>query len=452
VVAIFIGYYYMTRYTFLSALTQASFAVDLHPFFKIPNFHSIKGFLKDSYLLVDVFFWPMVFVLIPTILMGASFPLISFLALSRQNKEGKTVGTVYFFNTSGNVLGGIVTGFLLLPYIGTELTLLGFSLTGLFLGLFVSRFGGKQILFIKRISLVIILSLFSIFLFPKDGQLYDTMHIAPGNDYESFFEEGRDGTIMTYQYQEEVWNYINGLTHGGRPSPGTYYHVIDAMSYVPKIENVLIIGYGTGSTTETVLKNKDIKKVTLVELNKTLIKNLKKLPVFDEMLNDNRLNIIIDDGRRFLLQSNEKYDLICIDALRLTTSYSNNLYSRQFFVLINQHLTGRGIFMVATRKNSVVLNTVLSVFEHVQSNSGVSVASNMPFDKNMERRRRMFESYFPAYKEDILRIDSERSRYIIDTKEIEKRTIDYPINEDWKPITEYFIGLKVKEKLFFYQK
>jgi len=62
--------------------------------------------------------------------MGASFPLISLLALSRHNQEGKTIGTVYFFNIAGNVLGGIVTGFVLLAYLGTEATLLIFSTIG----------------------------------------------------------------------------------------------------------------------------------------------------------------------------------------------------------------------------------------------------------------------------------------------------------------------------------
>ena len=44
----------------------------------------------------DVFLWPTLFVLVPTILMGATFPLIATLALSDRNREGQTVGIVYF--------------------------------------------------------------------------------------------------------------------------------------------------------------------------------------------------------------------------------------------------------------------------------------------------------------------------------------------------------------------
>ena len=74
--------------------------------------------------------------------MGASFPLLSSLAISRHNREGSTVGKVYFFNIIGNVLGGVITGFILLPILNTETTLLAFGITGLLFVLFIT--GGSM--------------------------------------------------------------------------------------------------------------------------------------------------------------------------------------------------------------------------------------------------------------------------------------------------------------------
>ncbi len=121
---------------------------------------------------LDIFFWPGVFIFVPTVLMGASFPLISYLGLTRQDQEGKTVGTVYFFNVAGNLLGGIVTGFILLPLIGSELSLLFFSLIGITFILF------KGNAFIpKNIVLVLVCCVFSICFLPALRQNFTGQYI-----------------------------------------------------------------------------------------------------------------------------------------------------------------------------------------------------------------------------------------------------------------------------------
>jgi len=71
----------------------------------------------------------------------------------------------------------------------------------------------------------------------------------------------------------------------------------------------------------------------------------KTILVVNKESSDSRVKLIIDEGRRFLLRTNEKCDLILIDPIRTTTSYSNNLYSNQCFQIINQHLTPGGAFL-----------------------------------------------------------------------------------------------------------
>ena len=104
------------------------------------------------FVVLDVVIWPVAFVFVPTLLMGGSFPLISSLALVRADREGATTGCVYFFNLVGNVLGGVVTGFLLLPLMGTERTVLVFSTTGLALGWFALAYRRRRRVAEKRSS------------------------------------------------------------------------------------------------------------------------------------------------------------------------------------------------------------------------------------------------------------------------------------------------------------
>jgi len=446
VILIFAGYYYLTKYTPLGLFTRISFSNILHPRFLMPSFESLSSFLRDMYTIFDVFLWPAVFVFVPTVLMGASFPLISLLALSRRDREGSTVGTVYFFNITGNVLGGIVTGFLLLPYLGTEITLLLFSLVGIIFAIFVSGppVGGLQPA--VKTAVVLITAAASIILFPGKGRLYETMHTSPGRDFETYFEEGVDGTIMTYKKDETVKNYINGRAHGGRPGYWFYYEAIEAAAFAPKMENVLLIGYGTGSIAEAVLKVDEVRKVTLVELNRTLIRNLKKIPLFREMLSDKKIDLIIDDGRRFLLRTGRKYDLILIDPLLTTTSYSNNLYSRQFFLLAKKHLNRGGILMVYTEEHRVMPKTLLSVFERVRMYDFFLLASDVPFKRNPERSEKLIARFPPEVRARL----AERygpDTFLGDQEYIRKISGSYPINQDWKPVCEYYLGLQVRNAL-----
>lgn len=444
VITIFTGYYYLTEHTVFGLLTRNSFAVDLHPLFQLST-SSIKDMLRSIYSLTDVFLWSFLFVFMPTIFMGASFPLISLLALSHSNKEGETIGTVYFYNIAGNVLGGILTGFFLLPYFGTEITILGFSLVGLSFGIFISSFGNRKFLTVTKTGVVALLIIISVVLFPQRGKLYEAMHTSPGNKFESYFEEGVDGMTMIFKHKEDVWLYINGLIHGIRPVYIFSYETLEAVTYSEKVKNILIIGYGAGSITEAVLKMDDLGKVTLVELNDSLIRNMKKISFFRDMLTDDRLELIIDDGRRFLLRTNKKYDLILIDPLRSTESYSNNLYSRQFFELVNQHLNEGGIFMAWMDEYRVIPKTILASFNHVRVYNFFCLASNKPFVRNDEQRNRFFNNLSPQAQSAIMTLVDRESKNVGDRAHIEKLVSGYPINQDWKPVTEYYLGLKMKE-------
>ena len=91
----------------------------------------------------------------------------------------------------------------------------------------------------------------------------------------------------------------------------------------------------TGTFVEAILKLESVRKVTLVELNEALIINLSKIEKFQSLLSNPRLTIVIDDGRRFLLNSEEQFDAVLLDPLPSATAYSNNLYSQEFLALVS---------------------------------------------------------------------------------------------------------------------
>jgi predicted membrane-bound spermidine synthase len=114
----FVSYFHLTAYTNrFERLTELSFGTLRHPGWYFDDGSSV---LIGLFRWFDVFVWPLIFVLAPTLLMGASFPVVAALALVHRERQGKTVGIVYFCIILGNTLGGILTGFVLLPFLGSE--------------------------------------------------------------------------------------------------------------------------------------------------------------------------------------------------------------------------------------------------------------------------------------------------------------------------------------------
>ena len=462
VIIIFLVYYYLTKYTFLDIFTEKSFRTILHP----PQYISWGSFFYfgNLYKLFDIFWWPTIFVFVPTLLMGASFPLIALLALSKPNQEGKYTGTVYFFNIAGNVFGGIFTGFLILPFLGTEFTIITFSIVGIIFVTFTSMFSHKKFPIFRRISVAFIILAFTIVTFPTEGKLYETMHILPEkvkkglnissskngkNGFVTHLEEGRDGIVITYQNHEKTFNYINGLPHGSRGFfYGHQYEAIEAASFAPRVENVLIIGYGTGDTTKVLLNMESVRKVTVIEINETLMKNVVKIPVINKELSDKRVKLIIEDGRRFLLGTNERYDLILIDPIRTTTSYSNNIYSLQFFMIVSRHLNPGGVFMAWLNEKIVLPKTINTAFKHIRMYKFFALASNTALIRDHEKYQKLITASSPKEQKGFLKLEADYKGLYLGNEDYVKTITDgYPINQDWKPVCEYYLGLKTKKKL-----
>jgi len=440
----FVGYYYLSGHAPIQGLTRLSFSTELHPslalFNRRPGLHSFE----DVYVFLDVFLWPLAFMLVPTVLMGASFPLISSLALTRRGGEGSAVGTTYFFMVLGNVLGGLVTGLVLLPAVGTEMTLLAFCSLGLMFGLAPRTVDARRVPAFFRIAGVLLLLLGNTVAFPRPGNLYAAMHEAPFTPSSMRFQEGLDAVVLTYEDGDRLRNFINGQGHGYRPGPFFLAEAIEGLSFSPSPQKVLVIGFGAGSITETALNLTEVRQVTVVELCGSVITNLLKFPALVGILGDRRVRVVIDEGRRYLERTGEQFDVILMDPLRATTAYSGNLNSRQFFALAGRRLTPGGVLMVGgVGDNPVIRRTLLEEFRHVRAYPGFSLASKAPFHRNDERRDRLLGAY-PAERQTEIQAfaqDALGGRALVDA------TAGYPANEDWRPVSEYYLGLQLRQWL-----
>ncbi|MEO8180581.1 MAG: fused MFS/spermidine synthase [Deltaproteobacteria bacterium] len=417
----------------VEALLRMSFRADTHPPKIAPGM-----FAKPAALFVvfDIFWWSLLLFFPATLCMGAAFPLAPLLVNRDVRGGGASVGRVYFLNVAGNVAGGIVTGFLLLPAVGSDLTLMLFTSVNLLFVTLIDRVGRFQLQRGLRVAVCLALVLGVWLLGFGRGELMQALHphAGPGKKY---FSEGVEGTVLTYVDGPKVGTYLNGQRHGGRPNPSFYVEAIEAAAFARALERVLFIGYGTGSTLEALLKLPELEQVVLVELNATLMENLRRDPLFQALLSDARIQLIIDDGRRYLLSGSEQFDLILLDPLRTATAYSNNLYSREFFALVSSHLTPGGSMMLWQDEFDILPRTVASVFPQLRHYNYFLLASGQPFVETPTRRDVILRGFEPAMQRLIAgtpaRLLQPGDPHLPDLH-------SGAVNTDWKPRTEYYLG------------
>ena len=82
---------------------------------------------------VSFFLTCVVTLLLPTTLIGISFPLASELTVTRMSALGRKIGALYALNTIGGVLGSLAAGFILIPYLGSQWALFALILVNLLL-------------------------------------------------------------------------------------------------------------------------------------------------------------------------------------------------------------------------------------------------------------------------------------------------------------------------------
>jgi len=128
-------------------------------------------------------------------------------------------------------------------------------------------------------------------------------------------------------------------------------YTIDLCSLVLKKEekynHILLIGAGDMIIPDYILRTFNVQKITLVEIDDKVIEYTKKYFKFyeriDEFIKQGRLDVIVDDGAKYLKESAEKgdqYDGVIIDNsdVYLFEGPAANLFTKDFYASIHKAL------------------------------------------------------------------------------------------------------------------
>lgn len=116
-----------------------------------------------------------------------------------------------------------------------------------------------------------------------------------------------------------------------------YFHI--ALAIQPRIDRALVIGLGGGSLVKQLWRDHPDMHVDAVELDPDVVDvayNFFGLP------EDERIRVIIEDGRDYLRRCNETYDLIVIDAYD-DDRIPPHMLTEQFLLECRDHLSPDGV-------------------------------------------------------------------------------------------------------------
>lgn len=423
----------------------------LHQYFKLsPSLYFAGQFIASS-----------VVMMIPTVLMGATFPVVTRHLTERVEELGATVGKAYSMNTVGAILGAYASGFFLIPTIGVRMTT--FTAAALNVGAALCMFilsrpanksrvvGAAFLALLLTVAMAIVttpteakVNIFNFYTASRFGSFEDYRQIvsSAGNNV-LFRKDSREGTVT-------LWREVDGLLRlrvGGKIE-GTSVQDLEntlLLAYLPIAahpapKTFLNIGLGVGITLGAARGVLD--DVSLVEINDAVIEAIEKFG--PKGLLDG-IHVEVNDARNHLLFSSRTYDIISSEPSYPSDQPTGNLFTEDFYRIAATRLNKNGIFcqwlplhMMSSDDVSIAVKTFTTVFPHAslwkvpRSNDLILIGSATPF-------------FFPpeVVQEKVTLLVGEEELSLTLSKSPEEiteivRTFRHlPVNSDDRPILEF---------------
>jgi spermidine synthase len=297
------------------------------------------------------FLLPAIVMIVPALLMGAAFPVVARMRIADTTKAGSGVGSIYAANTIGSILGSFVTGFVLIPLIGIQYSVVMAACGNLIVAMValarsVSPPKARRTWAGAAIGAAAVMVGVAPFGRP--------VAISPGTEeFESadqeviFYEEGITSSVTVTRSPD---GDVSGFFVDRWLVVGTTYDAVKTvrlLGHLPlaaadSARDVVVIGYGMGMTTWTIALHDEVESLEVVELSEGVVEGSRYFShVNHDVLEDPRVSLHVDDGRNHLLMSGTSYDVISCDPIH-PAGGSGALYTSDFFQLARDRLRPGG--------------------------------------------------------------------------------------------------------------
>ena len=375
----------------LSLFSLIQVGIGLSSIVLLPVFGRLFEINQAFQLLPGTRFWTfiacLIVMLVPTALMGGCFPIVTRIYTSTKSALGRDVGQVYMVNTVGSILGALIGGYVLIPLLGIQRSIGLISLLNVGVGCWIilpipNYPGSIAQSFRKGLAIcgsivtivVVILSVgWSVTPLFLKSAIFKIQR--PGDDLVAYQEEV-DASITTLKDDEGVYrlyvdtNQAADASRWDSPSHRVIAHL--PLLLHPNPKKALVVGFGMGVTSHSIIQHG--VSVDAVEISQGVIEASQQhfTHVNQDVIEHPLFNYFINDGRNYILMTEEKYDMISTGIIHpLVSAGSSNIYTEDFYRLCKRILTPDGIMCqwvplhrVPLDHYKMIVRTFLNVFPH----------------------------------------------------------------------------------------
>jgi len=314
--------------------------------------------------LIPIFISSLLFLAPFCLINGSLFSLCSLIySQTRQENPETAIGRVYFWEGFGAGTGGLISSFILIKYLNSIQISLLLSTLNLIIFLVIrikqrwihtkycTVLSGGLFFIIIAIFISPYLNHFTNNLLWKNlkleetrNSIYGNITVTSSNDQYNFYENGLFLFATGDIFSAEESIHFPLLEH---PSP----------------ENILLIGGGLNGSIEQVLKHPTVEKIDYIELDPEIIEMGKKYSTaIKETLSHEKVNVFNGDGRFFIRQTENSYDVIIVNLPEPYTIQLNRFYTKEFFNTVQKRLNEGGVFSLSLVSSENVIGDILSEF------------------------------------------------------------------------------------------
>jgi spermidine synthase len=406
--------------------------------------------------------------LLPTLLIGATFPCVVRVLSRGVGRVGNDTGWIYAVNTAGAILGTTLAGFLGVPFLGVQWAMRIGVLVNLCVGAVVLLTAGERERGRLRGLLTgaaVAAAVAAVMLPPWDPALMSSGVAIYGPRYLSYLRAGefgqsdwqpevlyyRDGvsaTVSVHRDGPRLSLRVNGKTDAGNTGD---MHTQLFSGHIPMLlhpnpKRVLVIGLGSGVTAGAVARY-PVEQIDVIEIEPAVVEASRFFATENRnVLADPRVRLIVADGRNFLMNVSAPYDVIISEPSNPWIRGLATLFTREFFALAKSRLAPDGLMLQWLQSYSLapddlrmVAATFRTAFPHsafwnTQIGDNFLLGSPGPLAIPLDRIQLRFDE-LPGVREDFARVGFHTpvgllADYLLDPRDLARFSDNSPLNTD----------------------
>jgi spermidine synthase len=368
---------------------------------------------------------------------------------------GRRLGSLYAANVFGAIFGALAAGFILVPMLGSSVTLMLLAALNLLAALVIVATDSWTPARTRLATAAVALGVVALLGILTPRAYADLIQARFPGQQILWSEEGLETTVTIARDQDEhLAMYLNRHHQANDADWMVFFHRM--LGHLPMLvhpapKEVLVVGLGGGATAGATTRYQDAH-ITVVELSASVVRGAEWFRDVTYAVHERpNVTMLVEDGRNHMALSGRTYDVITADAMFPSQAGSTNLYSLEYYRLARRTLKPGGVMLqwvnqdIPEPEQQMLMRTFLQAFPHVSLwlDGSLLVGSGQPFDRSMPWLDRIFEQ--PIAKGALSQVnirtaDDVRRQYRGDRAAIEAQVGDGLIVTDDHPRVEFFLG------------